>query len=214
MNKLFNLDNPFFSFMSRAADLMVLSILWIVCCLPVVTAGASTVALYYVTLKMAKNEESMIVKSFFHAFRQNLKQGIYLFLIFLAGGIICAFDFFFMSKVDSFFGAVTQALFLVLGICFTTMMLFAFPLQAQFENTIRGTLKNAFILAFQKVRNMGCILGLNLLPTVLLFLPLQLFLKLLPVMIAFVPATIAYLCSVQFKKIFEPLVSTKENKHD
>ena len=44
--KLFNYDSPFWSFMSRLADLIILNLLWIVFCIPVVTIGASTTAMY------------------------------------------------------------------------------------------------------------------------------------------------------------------------
>ena len=65
MDKLFNMDNKFFSFMGRAADLFMLNVVFVICCLPVVTIGASLTALHYVTLKMARNEESYIIRSFF-----------------------------------------------------------------------------------------------------------------------------------------------------
>ena len=63
MNNIFNPDNKFFSFMGRVADLMILNLLCIVCCIPVVTAGQAIAAMYYITLKMARNEESYVVKS-------------------------------------------------------------------------------------------------------------------------------------------------------
>lgn len=65
MNNIFNPDNKFFSFMGRVADLMILNLLCIVCCIPVVTAGPAIAAMYYITLKMARNEESYVVKGFF-----------------------------------------------------------------------------------------------------------------------------------------------------
>ncbi|MGN1184899.1 MAG: DUF624 domain-containing protein, partial [Oliverpabstia sp.] len=74
MNNLFNPDNKFFTFMGKVADLMILNLLCIVCCLPIVTAGASITALYYVTLKIARNEETYIARGFFHSFKENFKQ--------------------------------------------------------------------------------------------------------------------------------------------
>ena len=41
MNRFFNMDNKFFVFMGRVADLLLLNFLCILCCIPVVTAGAS-----------------------------------------------------------------------------------------------------------------------------------------------------------------------------
>ena len=49
MNNIFNPDNKFFSFMGRVADLMILNLLCIVCCIPVVTAGPAIAAMYYIT---------------------------------------------------------------------------------------------------------------------------------------------------------------------
>ena len=71
-SKLFDYDNPFFMFMSRIWDLMILNFLAVLLCLPVITAGASVTALYYITLKMAEDRESHIYRSFLKAFRDNL----------------------------------------------------------------------------------------------------------------------------------------------
>ena len=105
MNNIFNPDNKFFSFMGRVADLMILNLLCIVCCIPVVTAGPAIAAMYYITLKMARNEESYVVKGFFHSFKQNLKQGIVIQIIMLLLGIVLAFDAGISVVVCVFFGA-------------------------------------------------------------------------------------------------------------
>ena len=81
--KLFNYDSPFWSFMSRLADLIILNLLWIVFCIPVVTIGASTTAMYRVTLNMVRGEGSGVVRMFWDAFRLNLKQAVLIFLILL-----------------------------------------------------------------------------------------------------------------------------------
>ena len=71
MRNLFSMDSGIFRFLTRLADLMILNILFIVCCIPIVTIGASVTSLYYVTLKMAVNEEGYIAKAFLKSFRQN-----------------------------------------------------------------------------------------------------------------------------------------------
>ena len=71
MGRFFNMDNKFFAFMGRIADLCILNIICLVCCIPIVTAGASITAMYYVTLKMVRNEEAYIVRSFFKSFKDN-----------------------------------------------------------------------------------------------------------------------------------------------
>ena len=92
MDKLFNMDNKFFTVMGHVADLMILNIVFLICCLPVVTIGASLTALHYVTLKMARNEESYIVRSFFKSFKQNFRQATIINLIMLAVGAVLYVD--------------------------------------------------------------------------------------------------------------------------
>ena len=81
MDRLFNMDNKFFTVMGRVADLIMLNVVFLICCLPIVTIGASLTALHYVTLKMARNEESYIIRSFFKSFKQNFKQATVINLI-------------------------------------------------------------------------------------------------------------------------------------
>ena len=88
MDRIFNMDNKFFVFMGRVADLMILNILCIICCIPIITIGASVTAMYYVTLKMARNEESYIVRSFFKSFKENFKQATVIWLVALVAGLL------------------------------------------------------------------------------------------------------------------------------
>ena len=86
--KFFSLENPIWKFIGNLADFFLLSCLWYLCCLPVVTAGAATTALYYVTLKMARGQEGQLIPAFLHSFKQNLKQATALWVGYLAVGIL------------------------------------------------------------------------------------------------------------------------------
>ena len=57
-------------------QLIALNLLWIVCSLPVITAGASTTALYYCTLKLHKDGDIRVFHDFFKSFKQNFKQSV------------------------------------------------------------------------------------------------------------------------------------------
>jgi len=78
-----------YSFLNAIGQLVLASILWCVCCLPVFTIGASSAALYYSVVKTVRRDRSTIAASFFHAFRENFRQGLWLNLILLAyGGLV------------------------------------------------------------------------------------------------------------------------------
>ncbi|MFQ9510793.1 MAG: DUF624 domain-containing protein, partial [Lachnospiraceae bacterium] len=57
MGGLFNLDNPVWRFIGKLVDVALLNLLWIICCIPIVTIGPATTAMYYVTLKLVRDEE-------------------------------------------------------------------------------------------------------------------------------------------------------------
>lgn len=81
------MDNIFIRILSRIFDLIVLNILWAVFCLPIVTIGASTTALYSVTLKMVVNEEGYLIRDFWRAFKRDFKQSTSIWLLLLVLGI-------------------------------------------------------------------------------------------------------------------------------
>ena len=81
MDDLFNLDAPIWSWMSELADIVILTLLWWMCCIPIITIGASTTAFYYVMGKKVRKENAYVAKDFFKSFKQNFKQSIPLTVI-------------------------------------------------------------------------------------------------------------------------------------
>ena len=97
MGGLFAADGKLAQTLGKIADLVILNVLWIVCSIPVVTAGAAATAFYSVALKMIKNEEAYVASSFFKAFRENFKQSFIVTLILLAVAAVLGCDFYFCT---------------------------------------------------------------------------------------------------------------------
>ena len=95
----FSLDSKFSQIMGRVFDLMMLNIIFLIMCIPIVTIGANFTAMYYVTLKMIKNEETYIFRTYWKSFRENFKQATAIWLILLAVLIVLILAFF-SSKVS------------------------------------------------------------------------------------------------------------------
>lgn len=70
--------------MSKASDAILLGILWIACCLPIVTVGASSAAFYYAYHKAVRQRRGYAWKEFFSAFKSNFKSAIIIGLLFWA----------------------------------------------------------------------------------------------------------------------------------
>ena len=119
--KFFSLENPIWKFIGNLADFFLLSCLWYLCCLPVVTAGAATTALYYVTLKMARGQEGQLIPAFFHSFKQNLKQATALWVGYLAVGILLVLDLVICLQTSSVFAGAMFFTSVVLLACWALM---------------------------------------------------------------------------------------------
>lgn len=151
MNSLLNPDNPVMQFITKIVYSVYLNILWFMCCIPVVTAGAATTALYYVTLKMAKNEEGGITKSFFKAFKENFKQSTIVWLILLALGIVLGIDGYVLwhMRFENAFWTVITAIFLVAAAAYLIVVMYIFTLMARFDNTIFAMFKNSLFIGMR-----------------------------------------------------------------
>ena len=171
MDKFFNMDNKFFSMMGRAADLMILNIVFIICCLPIVTIGASLTALHYVTLKMVRNEESYIVKSFFKSFKQNFKQATIINLIMLLFGGLLYLDLNIINNMSGSMASVLHVLFIAFGIVYFVIFLYLYPVLAKFYNTIKHTFRNAFLMSIRHLPYTVLMALITAAPVAIFFIP-------------------------------------------
>lgn len=151
MNGLLNLDGPVMQFITKLVYSVYLNILWLVCCLPVFTIGASTTALYYVSLKIVKNEEGNLTKAFFHSFRDNLKQGTQIWLILFGLGAVLGFDGYVLyhMRFENAFWTLLTAVFIVAAVAYGIILLYIFPLLAHFSNTTKAMFRNSLMIGMR-----------------------------------------------------------------
>ncbi|MCB7342187.1 MULTISPECIES: YesL family protein [Blautia] len=147
MDRFFSMDNKFFTFMGKVADLFILNILCLICCIPIVTAGASITAMFYVTMKMVKNEESYIIKSFFKSFKQNFKQATVINLIMLVLAVILYVDMSIVKQMGQPLGQIMNIIFLAFSVLYVMVFLYIYPVLAKFYNSTRNTFINAVLMS-------------------------------------------------------------------
>ena len=83
---IFNYDNPVWRFIGKLGDLMILNILWVICSIPIFTMGASTTAVYYVTMKLVRGDDGYTLRNYFKSFKENFKQATVIWLLMLYPG--------------------------------------------------------------------------------------------------------------------------------
>lgn len=147
MSKLFRMDSPLMRFLTKIADLMVLNILFCVTSIPLITIGASWTALYSVTLKMVRDEEGSVSRSYFRLFRQNFRQATLLWLGVLVVLALLVLD---IRVLNGMAGGTAPGLLRVgveiLALLGIMVLQYLFPSLARFEASLADTLKNACMM--------------------------------------------------------------------
>lgn len=211
---LFNYDNPVWRFIGKLGDLILLNVLWLVCSIPVFTIGASTTAVYYVTLKLVRDEDDSTIKSFFRSFKSNFKQATVIWLILAAAGVILGFDFWFFTTgqmplpgaAKMLLAAVSGGMLLIYLFIFT----YVFPLQSRFYNPVKRTMFNAF---FMSVRHLLQTIGILAIDAGMLaagYLSLFYFPQISMLLILFGMPLVAFVNSFFFTAIFKRYMPKEE----
>ena len=212
--RFLDIDSPLMQALSKMADLMILNLLTLVCCLPIFTIGASLTAMNYIALKIVRNEECYIVRGFFKSFKENFKQSTLIWLLLLVLIITLASDFFIINSSGMEINAIIQGFITVVAILLVFTMLYVFPVQARFRNTIKGTLKNALLMSIVQFPKTVLMLVVYLIPVILFLFVYQV----IPIVLLFglsVPAWVsAKLNNKLFKTLEEKLQESQTNEDD
>lgn len=198
-----NPDSRIMSFLAKLGDMFILNVLYLVCCIPVITIGAATTALYYNTLKMAENRESYVWREFLRTFKENFKQATIIWMIILVIGAVLVGDFLVMGGIGSqALASVTAIVVIVVGVFLILTAVYVFPVLARFDNSVLNIMKYALLMAILHLPSTVVILAIHSVPMLLAFASLEAFIRgLLPVLL-FTVSILAYFESKLFSRIF------------
>lgn len=206
------MDNAFFRAMGRLADLILLNLIFILCCLPVFTIGASLTAMYYVTLKMAANEEGYVFRSFWKSFRQNFKQATAIWIIMLFFGGVLVLDLLILRNMGGSFGTVFSIIISALAVLYLMVLIYVFPVLSRFENKVTTTLRNAFIMAIADFPRTFVMMALLIAVLVISLWNAYVFWYALLAWFLFGFAAVAFANSYLFHKIFKKYIPEEESE--
>ena len=207
MNTSSQIDNPIMNFLTTVCDIVILHFLWLLTSLPILTIGASTTALYYTTMKCIRNGHGGIVKMFFKSFKENFKQATGIGILVLVAGFICSFDIYYAVRMNQ---RGMLIIFTIMSIIYLFTVLYVFPLQAQFENTIKATIKNAFLLS---IKNLPWTLLMAAI-TAAIIAACYFSSAFLGIMLICAAGLHAYLCSLILVHLFREYMPEEEDKPD
>lgn len=202
--KFFDLDSPLMKGMTRVGETVVLNLLFLLMCLPVVTAGASLSAMYTVCFRNLENKPDELWDTFWKAFKANFRKATLLWLIVLVTGGLIAFNLFVYSRNPGA-GSGLRIMSLVAAILFVLVTAYIFPLEARYENTVGRTLRNAVWLSVGKFPVTLLLAVMNIVPLAVAVIDFSLFLYLGILWIAAWFALVARLSCRLLLKVFKKI---------
>lgn len=160
-------DSKFMQLCARLVALFKINFFWLLCSLPIVTAGASTCAMLSALTQM-RQEEDCGAKVFFRAFRRYFGKATALWLLMVFAALVLALDYQIVAYLE-FPGRM--AVIVLICFCLLALTLVAgliFPLLVRYPGTVRDTVVNAVLLSIANLPKMLLVTAMNLLPLLLL----------------------------------------------
>ena len=206
MQALFSPDSKIMQFLSRLCDLILLNLLFLLTCLPIVTIGAASTALYTVCFRIGTEREEGLLRTYFRAFRDNFRQGTVLWVILLLFFTGSGINLMLCLNLDGLWH-YAMYLFILLLVLAEFLFSYTFPLLSQFGNSIAATLKNALLLSIGYLPRSLLIAVIKCMPLVLLLLNLYTFLQTAFLWVFLYFAGAAYVNFRLLNKVFAPYIS-------
>lgn len=207
MKGLFSPESSIAQFLSTLFDLIVLNLLFLICCMPIITIGASATALLRQTLSIVR-QEGASVRSFFSAFRRNFKHATIIWCIYLAISFLVYFDVQLLNRYSVPMGTFILALVLALFLISSMVLLYSLSMVTQFKNTLKNYIVCALFLAFSHFPTTVCLLILHAAPVAVFLTSPKIFLEIFPLMVTIGFSTISLISAFLLNRLFKDFLSS------
>lgn len=196
MRNIFDIDSKLMRFVVKTFDGMCISILWFLLCIPLVTAGAATTALYTTVYRYFRNDEGGCIRVFWKAFREDWKRSTLIGLLFLAVVLLLGVDvlvFRTMALQGNLLGKLYWFILFLCGLVLTwSVYLYAYC--ARFNGSVWEVVKTSFILMIVHPIQALKVFAPAVLGTLMCVMA--------PSFLTIVPMTVYYACSFTTERVF------------
>lgn len=201
---MFQQESTFVTIVNKIADMVILSVLWCICSLPIFTIGASSAALYHTIVKVIRQDRGYAFSTFFSSFRSNFKQALAPTLLYLmafaALGTAC---YVFWDDTDSIFASSYVILSMLLILIAAAAFLHTFALIGRFNLSRKELFTVVTRLSFRHVFR-------NILLLCMLIFAVELAIYYLPLLFI-LPSGFFFLCSLIQEPLFPKYIRFEDD---
>jgi uncharacterized membrane protein YesL len=209
MSNFFNLDNGIFTFLSKVCDIIFLSVIWVILCIPIITIGPANTALYYATVKVIRRERGYLFREFFRSFRLNFKRGAIIGVLLTVLFAILILDLltaWTTITANSSINSILFGIYLVISFFLLSISVYVFPVLSRFDMTVKQLIKSSALMA---LKHLPYTLGM-----IIVVAAAALGIAFIPILIVVVPATSVLINSLLMERILKKYMPKAENSED
>lgn len=192
--KLLGPEGSIIYFMTKAGQVIILNIIWLVSCIPVFTIGTATTSFYYAMMKNIRRNRSYPVVEYIASFKRTFVSGsvlticigVWLFLLYHL------YEIAMLQPRET--GMFLSRIYIALAVVTLAVVIYLFPVLSRFTMRLTNMVKLSFVMA---IRYIGFTL-LMLLGTGLLIWAWMFYLP-MPT-IFFLPGAWCFICTFMIEK--------------
>lgn len=208
MNGYYESENFFMRWFGKLADVVLLSLLWTLCSLPLVTMGAATIALYDAVARCVHGNHESPFKYFFHVFKAELLRGILITLVWAALGFVLYLGYAFLLQWGKTSSVASVYSMVYLGTLLVPVAIFCWliPIESRFSYGFFGLHKTAATFSFVHLPTTGIMLSITAVAAVITVF--------FPALAILLPGIVVTLHSYFVEKVFERYISEEEQEQE
>lgn len=149
MNQLFSTDGVIYRFLTTTGNIIIATVLWLIGCIPVVTIGVSTAALYYTIVKSVRKEVGYVHAEFWRGYKLNFKKGVAATAALLALGVLLGLEMWLVLENGVEVNRIWYSLSGLLILLMLLVSLYLFPVMSRFDMKLGKLCMLSFVMSIR-----------------------------------------------------------------
>lgn len=204
MKSFFNPDNFLWQWFGRLADFFLVSCVWLLCCIPVITAASASIALYDTVAHCIHGKEADMLRRFFRTFKNELGRGILMTIFWAIVSFVLNMGYQILTQM-----AAEDSAWQIFGIIYFVSLLvplgiacWAIAIESRFTYSFGQLHRTAIFFTFAHLP--------QTLAVVILFVITLNLLRAIPFLVMFLPGLMVSLQAIFIEKVFNQYISAEE----
>lgn len=201
MNSIFNMDNGFFTAVGKLVDIVIVSLLWVLLMVPIITIGPATTAMYYCMVKVIRRERGYLFREFISAFKTNFKVGTLTTILLAFMYFVLIFDLKWARAVQGVPGFLLVSVFNSMLFLVTCITIYSFPILSRFKIKTKQLIKTSLFMSMKHLPS-----------TILIAITIGVFAIatwLIPILFMLTPGLCCLIVSFLFERVFKKYMPEK-----